>query len=60
MLICEHARVDGRAVKCVKINDFCPYGKFCSLTRKCSQWDEAKDCKLRFEDGKNDKTDKVD
>ena len=58
MLICEHAFVKDEKPKkiyCRKAG-LCVHVRYCALSMKYYQTDNAKECVMRYEDGKNDKT----
>lgn len=59
MLICDKAYMDARLKKqimCGVTKNICVHVRYCAVSMKYYQTDNAKDCVVRYEDGENNQT----
>lgn len=59
MLICNQAYMDGKKIMC-KRGNICVHVRYCAVSMKYYQTDNAKECVMRYEDGKKHQTSKDD
>lgn len=59
MLICNQAYMDGKTIMC-KRGNICVHVRYCAVSMKYYQTDNAKECVMRYEDGKKHQTSKDD
>lgn len=59
MLLCNEAFVEGKKpqkIKCKKTGSICVHVRYCAVSMKYYQTDNAKECVMRCNDGKNNET----
>lgn len=56
MLICNQAFMDGKKIMCKQTDNICVHVRYCAVSMKYYQTDNAKDCVMRYEDGKKHQT----
>ena len=50
MLICEHAYIEGKKpqkIMCRKVNNLCVHIRYCAVSMKYYQTDNAKECVMK-------------
>lgn len=54
MLICNKAYMDGKKIMCKQTNNICVHVRYCAVSMKYYQTDNAKECVMK--EDKNERT----